>query len=288
MQFRELVEKVRPFVPVSLRKKVLEPVVFETAAFLHDSCARILGQYDPDVPPSRLRLLGSLNYKANGYEFLHYFLTLGKLKPDHQVLDIGCGIGGKAAALARYLRQGTFHGIDVVPQSIEWCREHISSHYPNFHFQVADLHNPEYNPQGTVKASEYRFPFPDASFDFIYLTSVFTHLLAADTRNYVREIGRLLKPGGRVLSTWFLLEPESLRLMASNPTARQFKHPTDAPEVRIQYPDAPEAAVAHEAALVRSLLADSGLVIEEPIHYGSWCGRPEFLSFQDIVVAVRR
>jgi SAM-dependent methyltransferase len=288
MHVRELVEKIRPLVPLSIRKKLIQPVVFETAALLHDTTSRILGQHDPDAPPSRLRLLGSLNYKANGFEFLHYFLTLGKLAPDHHVLDIGCGMGGKAAALARYLRTGRYEGIDIIPQSIAWCRDKIASRHPNFHFQVADLYNPAYNPTGRQKAAEYRFPFADASFDFIYLTSVFTHLLDAETRNYMREIARLLKPGGRVLSTWFLLDPKVQGLMAKLPAVRQFRHTTDASGVFVQDPELPEAAVAYDASLVRQLHDENGLTIEGPIHGGSWCNRPEHLSYQDIVVAVRR
>jgi hypothetical protein len=47
----------------------------------------------------------------------------------------------------------------------------------------------------------------------------------------------------------------------------------------------PEAAIAYDEDDIVSLFKRCGLRIVGPIHYGSWCGRKEFLSFQDIIVA---
>jgi hypothetical protein len=43
--------------------------------------------------------------------------------------------------------------------------------------------------------------------------------------------------------------------------------------------------VAFEENYIRTLYGKYGLRIMEPIHYGSWCGRRNFLSYQDIIVA---
>ena len=45
--------------------------------------------------------------------------------------------------------------------------------YPNYTFTLADIYNKEYNPAGRLKASEYRFPFDDETFDLVVLGSVF-------------------------------------------------------------------------------------------------------------------
>ena len=53
------------------------------------------------------------------------------------------------------------------------------------------------------------FPCADNSFDLVFLTSVFTHMFAGDVENYLSEISRVLKPGGKCLITWFLLDEVS-------------------------------------------------------------------------------
>ena len=47
----------------------------------------------------------------------------------------------------------------------------------------------------------------------------------------------------------------------------------------------PENGVAYEESFVRDLYRDNALEIGGPIRYGSWCGRSDFLSIQDIVIA---
>jgi SAM-dependent methyltransferase len=93
----------------------------------------------------------------------------------------------------------------VEKPNVDWCEKHISTVNPAFSFIHQDVYNGMYNPKGGYKTSEYSFPFEDGSFDLIFLTSVFTHLVPEDTLNYLREISRLLKPGGTCFCTWFLL-----------------------------------------------------------------------------------
>jgi hypothetical protein len=47
----------------------------------------------------------------------------------------------------------------------------------------------------------------------------------------------------------------------------------------------PESAIGYKEGFIRTLFMDSGLNIVEPIHYVSWCGRKDFMSYQDIIVA---
>ncbi|RKZ20693.1 class I SAM-dependent methyltransferase, partial [bacterium] len=46
----------------------------------------------------------------------------------------------------------------------------------------------------------------------------------------------------------------------------------------------PEKGIAYTEKWVRELFKKTGFVIEA-IHYGSWCGRKEYLNGQDIIVA---
>ena len=126
--------------------------------------------------------------------------------PTSRFLDVGCGSGRMARHFVDYVEPpGRYVGLDVVKPFIEWCETHISAASPVFEFYHQDVYNGLYNPEGRHKASEYRFPFEDESFDVVFLASVFTHMLPEDIENYLREIRRLLKPEGTCFSTWLLL-----------------------------------------------------------------------------------
>jgi SAM-dependent methyltransferase len=162
---------------------------------LRDTVSR---RRDRLTPPRRLDFVGHSDFAATGDEFMAHFVELGGLQPHERVLDVGCGIGRMARPLAGYLSSdGAYEGFDVNPDGIAWCRRRYRRH-PGFGFQVADIFNARYNPAGAHRADEYRFPYEDATFDFVLATSVFTHLLEADAANYLAECARVLAPGGRL------------------------------------------------------------------------------------------
>lgn len=239
-------------------------------------------------PPDEMIFVGDGSWRSLGNEFLRHFKTLGGLRPHHCVLDIGCGIGRMAAPLTRYLDEhGRYFGFDIVKTGIEWCQNNITPRHSNFIFTHSNVANRHYNPAGTLKASEYVFPFENNMFDFVFLTSVFTHMFPADLENYLTEIARVMKPGGRCLITFFLFNEESMAGIESGRSALPFaKHSPDYYYTRA--PADPEAAIGFDEPYVHSIFRVRGLVISEPIQYGSWCGRREYLSFQDIVVAIKR
>ena len=240
---------------------------------------RLSGRADRLVPPRRLDYAGHSDFVDTGDEFLAYFGQLGGLQPDHAVLDVGCGMGRMARPLAGYLDgEGSYDGFDVNRDGIGWCRRRYARR-DNFRFQVADLYNRRYNPHGAHAATEYRFPYDDGSFDLAIATSVLTHLLESEAEHYLAEIQRVLKPGGRALVTFFLLNDESRALIREGKAALAFLDPDD--HVSVLDADLPEEAVAYDEGWVRERLTVG------EVRYGSWCGRDEFSSFQDIVLATR-
>jgi SAM-dependent methyltransferase len=234
------------------------------------------------VPPRHMNFVGDSDYESTGKEFLDYFVKLGGLRPGDRVLEVGCGIGRMARPLTQYLQGGSYEGIDIVQKGVDWCQRNISSRFSNFHFQLADVHNPAYNPNGRFQPTEYRFPFDDNEFDFVFLTSVFTHMLLSDTKHYLSEIGRVLRPGGKCFITFFLLNNETQRLVAAGRSSLTFRFPRDGYFINDQC--VPENAIAFGETDVRSWFVQLGLSIEA-VHAGDWCGRDNYLSYQDIVVA---
>jgi SAM-dependent methyltransferase len=251
---------------------------------LADGLALATGRADRLVQPKRLQFIGDGDFEQIGASFLRYFVELGGLAPDHRVLDVGCGVGRMAAPLTRFLsRKGSYDGFDIVPGAIRWCTRRISRRYPNFRFQLANVHNRFYHPQGQFRASEYAFPYGGGTFDFAFATSVFTHMLPEDMGNYLSEIARVLKSGGTCLITYFLMNEQSKQLLQLGQSTVDFPYQADGYHVSDE--TRPEALVSYDEVAIRDAYEERGLSIVEPIHYGSWCARPRYLSFQDIVVA---
>lgn len=222
-----------------------------------------------------------------GEEFFGLFRDLCDLGPDEDVLDVGCGVGRMAFPLTRHLSgKGSYEGFDIFRDAVEWCQREVTPRFPNFRFQHADIVSVRYNPTGSVKGSEFRFPYDDASFDFAFLTSVFTHLLPDDLHRYMDELARVLRPGGRCLITYFLLNGESKQLIAEKPQGFSLIPQDDVFWVHSW--DVPEWAVAYEEDHIRARHAAAGLPVREPVHFGAWCGRDTFLTAHDIVIADRR
>lgn len=263
-------------------KTLVRPVVYS----LLDSIDRLTGRIDPLVPPRRMIFIGSGDFRKVGDEFLQNFREIGLLQRDESVLDVGCGIGRMAVPLTRYLSaRGHYEGFDIVASGITWCQEKITPAYPNFRFQLADVYNHMYHQEGKYKASEYRFPFEDASFDFVFLTSVFTHMFPHDMANYLKEIARVLKPGGRCLITYFLWNMEAQARTGSHSTDLNFQYVRDG--YRIADEKEPEYAIAMPEEWLRERYSEYGLKIQEPIRYGSWSAGPHPTSYQDIVLGVK-
>jgi SAM-dependent methyltransferase len=237
------------------------------------------------LPPEEMNFIGGGDFDAIGREFLNYFIKFGGLKPHHRVLDVGCGIGRMARPLAEYLSSTSrYDGFDIVDVGIDWCRRNITPRLPNFRFHLADVYSAGYHPAGAYDAAEYVFPFASESFDFVFLTSVFTHMRPAAVANYLSEIARVLAPNGRCLITYFLQTPETRRLGADRRGRLNFVHQRDG-----YWVDAPEAtdedAICLDEEYMLGLYEKNGLAVDGPIRRGEWCGRQEFVSFQDIVVA---
>jgi SAM-dependent methyltransferase len=162
-----------------------------------------------------------------------------------------------ALPLTGYLnREGRYAGFDVAREAIAWCTENISGSHPNFDSRVADVQSKRYNPTGRHKPSDFRFPYPDGSFDVVLLASVFTRMLPAEVKHYMSEGVRVLKPGGRTLITSILLN-ESSALSKQGKGWIKFEHETQG--ARTATVENPRAAIRYPEAFVRNLYRECGL-----------------------------
>jgi SAM-dependent methyltransferase len=164
----------------------------------------------------------------------------------------------------------------VTRSGIEWCQRRYGHQSPPFRFTHVDLANDTYNPHGHATAASFRFPSDDRAFDLVIATSVFTHLLPDETANYLSEIGRVLAPGGRLFSTWFVVDvagvaPPPFQKGSRNGAAL-------VADVR-----SPSAAVAYPLDHLSAAFGRAALTMD-PVRRGSW-HTPNGASLQDIIIA---
>lgn len=239
-------------------------------------------------PPKLLKLIGSddVNYGVIGLEFFGYLKDFAALSPGDRVLEVGCGVGRIAQPLRTYLAPpGSYDGFDIMREAIVWCKRNITRNDPHIRFHFADIRNGYYNANGKKTALEYRFPWNDNSFDLVFLTSVFTHIVKNEVDHYLSEIARVLRPGGRCLVTYFLLNDQSRKSLREGTTIFRFD-----PEATCMTPTSkktPELALAYDEHYVIELHNKHRLPVKSPIFYGTWSHPPSPVSFQDIVIAVR-
>lgn len=247
-----------------------------------DTYEYILGKRPNDVPPKGKIFIGYGDYVKQGEKFLGYFRELGGLQPNHAVLDVGCGIGRMAVPLTRFLNEkGTYDGFDIVKSGIDWCNKNISTKHPNFRFQYTGLYNQLYNTSDKTDASNFIFPYDDAKFDFVFLTSVFTHMIPAEVENYINEISRVMKPGATSLMSFFIVNCVSEDLMIKKPTQMNF--PINKGLYRLHSAQVDTANIAYDEEWLLEKLEKAGLKMES-IQYGQWCGREHYFDYQDLLI----
>lgn len=251
--------------------------------YLQDQYEVITGRRNSMIPPARFVQINAGNAEKIGHIFFNYFIELANLKKTDHVLDIGSGYGRMAVPLTGFLSSGSrYEGLEIISEGVNWCNKKITPKFKNFNFRRIDVLNGRYNPTGKTKAADYTFPFENESFDFVLLTSVFTHMLPADFENYLSEIARVLKPGGTCFITYFLLNPIAAKFIDAGKSRFALKHSFE--NCRIESEKDPEFVVAYREEDIQDTYKNHNLKFKA-VHYGNWCGRTEFLDFQDIVIA---
>jgi len=237
-------------------------------------------------PPKRLNFVGNSSFKAVGDEFFGYFKGIGQLKKSDIVLDVGSGIGRMAIPLTHYLTEGELYGFDIYKKGVKWCQKNISPKFPNFNFEYVDLYNKYYNKKGKIKAEDFEFPYEDNKFDFIYATSVFTHMLPEEVKQYFSEIKRVLKKDGRCLLTFFGINENKKILIENGYSKCDFKYEFSK-NCFYSHKNVPEAETAYsEEWIIKQF---EKIECQSPkIYNGSWSGQKDSYSYQDIFIGTNK
>jgi len=99
-----------------------------------------------------------------------------------KALDVGCGVGRLIQVLAP--RFAEVHGVDVSDEMLKLGRERLKP-FPN-----VQLHR--------IEGTDLK-PFPDRTFQIMWSYSVFYHMPRSLYYGYLKELSRVMAPGGRLM-----------------------------------------------------------------------------------------
>ena len=133
---------------------------------LHTQSVRISGE-EPDY---------FARYKID--EVARVSAVARRLGGDLAILDFGCGIGGSIPHFRRLFPRARLSGADVSEESLAMAREQCP---PDVQFEAID---------GEC------LPFESQTFDIVFTSCVFHHIAPEERLACMREIQRVLKPGG--------------------------------------------------------------------------------------------
>src|SRR6516164_6176823 len=147
--------------------------------------------------PAKIKAAATYNNAANHFddEPLAFWDRYGRhtvsrldLKSGSNVLDVGCGTGASALPAAEVVGpDGSVLGVDLAEKMLAQARVKAAQrHLQNVEFRLADMTD---------------LGFPDQHFEAIM--SVFSIFFVADMQTLVRELWRMVKPGGTLaITTW--------------------------------------------------------------------------------------
>ena len=233
--------------------------------------AKIVRSDNDLIPPEELvqQHIGQGDFERIGEGMIGNIIRQGYLTPEARILDVGSGLGRLARPLTRYLSNaGEYHGMEISKLCVDWCQAKYTRH-PNFRFRWTNVWSKYYNPQGTIRASDFSFPYADDFFDFAILASVFTHMKLQDADRYLSEIARVLRPGGSCFITYFLISADLKEAFVKNISeGRWFR--TDGGVIQDQ--ECPEKVVLLYEDAIREFYLKYGLKIQKQT-YGNWYPR---------------
>ena len=114
------------------------------------------------------------------------------IKQGMTVLDLGCGSGAFTTLLARVVgEQGKVYAVDMQPAMLKQLERKLAK------AENLDIRNVELK-----QASAYELPFEDGALEFVFVAAALQEIF--DRGRALREVKRVLKPGGILAVTEFL------------------------------------------------------------------------------------
>jgi len=250
--------------------------IFKAVVDSFDLIPKLVYEELSNIPPNHMRIRVGVGNRifANHVIFvmgskdfwMHAFHS-GLCRLDSTIVDIGCGCGRYAHPLRDYRFKserftGKYIGVDIDEEMLAWCRRNYDAE--RFSFYQSNHASKAY--RGAANGnSHYHLPVADESADFVFSTSLFTHVLEEQLGNYCQESFRALRPGGRMVMTCFSMDHPP-------PTyggRHTFRHRIA--NAYVESLEVPEAAVAYTEEFLFAAAQEAGFrtaeILEAP---GDW------------------
>ncbi len=118
------------------------------------------------------------------------------IAPGMTVMELGCGSGAYTTFMARAAgEQGKLYAVDIQPAMLRQLERKLDK------AENQDIRNVELK-----EASAYELPFTDDFFDLVYMVTVLMEI--PDKGRALREVRRVLKPGGILAVTEYFPDPD--------------------------------------------------------------------------------
>jgi ubiquinone/menaquinone biosynthesis C-methylase UbiE len=149
-----------------------------TRSLRHDDVQFLNFAYEED-PPMGLQLEASDERNRGCIQLYHATASQVDLN-GKKAVEVGCGHGGGASYIKRYLGPAAYTGLDLNPSGIAFCKKRHTM--PGLDFVQGDAQD---------------LPFPDQSFDAVI--NVESANYYPDQARFFDEVARVLRPGGHFL-----------------------------------------------------------------------------------------
>ena len=260
---------LRRFVP-SVARLTYNPV-FSGLLAIPDVVPGIFFREFKKLPPNRMRVrVGVSNrifanqvmYLLRGYPLWMYALSCGYVDFKSSIVEIGCGIGRRTHVMRDFRFHdvrftGNYLGIDIDPKMIAWCKANFDE---RFEFVLSSHTSEAYLNTDAEKDKYYVVPRADSSVDFVFSTSLLTHLLEPEVKNYFAESARILKPGRIMMMSCFAIDFKPKKLND------RYTFPHRMGPAYVESLEVPEAAVAFESEWLIATAKDAGFESAEILH----------------------
>jgi SAM-dependent methyltransferase len=139
---------------------------------------------------------GSYRWKVGGLwnevgQLQFDYLVSQGLRPEHKMLDVGCGSMRGGRHFVEYLAPGNYYGLDIDTALLRAGQRELAK------AGVAD------RGAHLLADDAFRFGRFGETFDYAWALSVFTHLPFNAIVRCLGEVERVLKPGGRFYASFY-------------------------------------------------------------------------------------
>jgi len=258
-------------------ERLVRKIIPSTAKLSYNPVFRVIGNFISAIPsllypqfrglpPNHLRVRIGVSNQVLFNQALHLqmgvgfwlsWLSSGYVFGTSDIVEIGCGCGRIAHHLRGDWFTGSYVGIDIDDEMLTWDDKNFPKN--KFTFVRSSHVSATYSAGLPEEGVLLTFP-AEWQKDFIYSTSLYTHLLEPELINYTRESFRVLRPRGVIYMTFFCLESVELGKRWS------FKHKIG--EAYVENIKYPEAAVAYKREYLKSMCQSIGfsevIIIEQP------------------------